>query len=574
MTTPHIYSLLIIAGDYRVVNCFRQALPKSRFQLHFAYTHRDAFFTLQSQRFDGVVVDARMIDRHHHEWTLESVYNHFPKYRYIAYTPDETQIAQITPFTSAILTKLDPRQAMRKVAEVFSLPDGLGDTLALLPQDVTLDQHLARKIEELNTLFALSRSLTQSLDLSEVLNRVVEAAQYLTFADEAYILLTENNQLYLRAQTPITSSTATGLYVATQDKLALHVLDTAQPILIDEDTAHLYDVSISSRALYVPIIFNESVNGVLGVRNAENNVSFDNNHTHLLMNLATFAAIAIENARVHQALEQSLNDLKSAQTRLVHTARLSAMGELASVVAHQMNNPLTTIIAETELMLADEPPTSPRYSGLQAIARTGKRAANVARRLLSIARPIDIHAQPDLIDVVDSWRGVLSLLQPHIEYRGIQLVSNFPPHRIPPVRALKGQLEDIWINLLMNAYDALYGTPNATIGVEIQHISLVQQVEIIVWDNGPGIPPEIQDKIFSPFFTTKPVGEGTGLGLHICREVVANLGGTIDVKSQPAETTKFIIHLPNENVRAIAYQIFINKQSSLNTCYPNLRVGV
>lgn len=547
MNTPHIYSILIIAGDYRVVNCFRQALPKSRFQLHFAYTHRDAFFTLESQTFDGVVIDARMIDRHSHEWTLETIYNHFPKYRYVAYTPNDAQIAHITPLTSTILTKLDPRQAMKRIAEIFSLPEGLGDTLSLLPQDVTLDQHLARKIEELNTLFALSRSLTQSLDLSEVLHRVVESAQYLTFADEAYILLTENNQLYLRAQTPITSNLISASYLATQNKVALDVLNTAQPILIDEDNAHLYDVSGSSRALYVPIIFNESVNGVLGVRNVENNQSFNNNHTHLLMNLATFAAIAIENARIHQDLEQSLNNLKSAQTRLVHTARLSAMGELASVVAHQMNNPLTTIIAETELMLADEPQTSPRYSGLQAIARTGKRAANVARRLLAIARPIDINAQPDLIDVVDSWRGVLSLLQPHIEYRGIQLVTNFPPHRIPPVRAVKGQLEDIWINLLMNAYDALYGTSNATIGVEIQHIPLVHQVEIVVWDNGPGISSEIQEKIFSPFFTTKPVGEGTGLGLHICREVVANLGGTIDVKSQPADTTKFIIHLPNEN---------------------------
>ncbi|MCL4253755.1 MAG: HAMP domain-containing histidine kinase, partial [Anaerolineae bacterium] len=82
----------------------------------------------------------------------------------------------------------------------------------------------------------------------------------------------------------------------------------------------------------------------------------------------------------------------------------------------------------------------------------------------------------------------------------------------------------------------------------IQHIPLVRQVEVVVWDNGPGIPPDIQEKIFSPFFTTKSVGEGTGLGLHICREVVANLGGTIDVKSRPADMTKFIIHLPNENV--------------------------
>lgn len=548
MSASHTYDILIIAGDYRVVNCFRQALPKNRFQLHFAYNHRDAFFMLESQPFDGVVIDGRMVDRYSQRWTLEAVYQRFPLYRYIVYMPDEAQMERITPFTTTILTKADARQAMKRIAEVFSLPEALGDTLSLLPQDVTLDQHLARKIEELNTLFALSRSLTQSLDLNEVLYRVVESAQYLTFADEAYILLIESDQLYLRAKIPNLSDDNASLYVMTQDKVALDVLNTSQPVLVDETNYHRYGSSTSFRALYVPIIFKDVIKGVMGVRNVENEQVFNDNHVHLLINLATFAAIAIENARIHQDLEQSLNNLKAAQTRLVHTARLSAMGELASVVAHQMNNPLTTIIAETELMLADESPNSPRYKGLQAIARTGRRAANVARRLLAIARPVDMNAQPDLIDVVDSWRGVLSLLQPHIEYRGIQLVINFPPYRIPPVRAVKGQLEDIWINLLMNAYDALYGTPDATIGVEIQHIPLIQRIEIIVWDNGPGIPPDIQDKIFSPFFTTKPIGEGTGLGLHICREVVSNLGGTIEVKSQPADTTKFIVHLPNENV--------------------------
>ncbi|PJF29359.1 MAG: hypothetical protein CUN52_08780 [Phototrophicales bacterium] len=547
MTTAHIYSILIVAGDYRVVNCFRQALPKSRFQQAFAYTYRDAMHILDSQSFDGIVIDSRMIDRYDNIWALENIYKRFPHYRYLAYTPDDSQIHHVEFFTPHILTKLDPRQAMRCIADMFSLPDGLGDTLSLLPQDITLDQHLARKIEELNTLFALSRSLTQSLDLIEVLNRVIESAQYLTFADEAYILLTENEQLYLRAQSLNKTKKLQSLHLASQDQVALDVLRTGQSILIDDKNCHLYELPEQHRALYVPIIFNEKVTGVLVVHNTESDSSFNNSHTLLLANLATFAAIAIENARVHQDLEKSLETLRAAQNRLVHTARLSAMGELASVVAHQMNNPLTTIIAETELMLADETPDSPRYKGLQAIARTGKRAANVARRLLAIARPVDINAKPDLIDVVDSWRGVLSLLQPHIEYRGIQLVVHMPTQRIPPVRAVKGQLEDIWINLLMNAYDALFERQNATIGVEVQHIPHAQQVEIIVWDNGPGIPPDIQDKIFNPFFTTKTIGEGTGLGLHICREVVQNLGGTIHVQSQLHTKTQFIIHLPNEN---------------------------
>jgi two-component system NtrC family sensor kinase len=119
----------------------------------------------------------------------------------------------------------------------------------------------------------------------------------------------------------------------------------------------------------------------------------------------------LENATLVHDLELSVRKLRAAQSKLVQTARLSAMGELAAVVAHQINNPLTTIIVDTELMLLDEPENSPRYIALQAIARTGKRAASVARRLLAIARPIDPTARPELIDVLESLGGVLSLMK-------------------------------------------------------------------------------------------------------------------------------------------------------------------
>lgn len=547
MITSHVYTVLLIAGDYALINCVRQALPKTRFQLQFAYTHRDAMFLLESQSFDGVIVDARLIDRHSGQWTLAQIYEQFPDYPYVAYMPDIGQIARVERITTAVFSQLDPRVVMRLIARAFSLPYGVGDTVSLIPKDDNVDQHLARKIEEVNTLFALSRSLTQSLDLNQVLNRVIESAQYLTMADEAVILLAEVDGLYLRAQMTKQAKTVQTLNMLTQDKLALEVNKSRQPILANAPTIKKFGLAQTYSALYVPIILKDRVNGVLGVKNTQEIVPFNDNQMHLLIHLSTFAAIAIENARIHQDLEQSLKNLKAAQTRLVHTARLSAMGELAAVVAHQMNNPLTTIIAETELMLADEPPTSPKRGSLQAIARTGRRAANVARRLLAIARPVDMNADPDYIDVVDSIRTVLSLLQPHIEHRGIHLSVEMPRQKIPPIRAVKGQLEDIWLNLLMNAYDALYGRTGAKMGVKVRYIPEESQVEIIVWDNGPGIPSDIQEKIFSPFFTTKPIGEGTGLGLHICREVVGNLGGSIHVESVPDEQTQFIIYLLTEN---------------------------
>jgi C4-dicarboxylate-specific signal transduction histidine kinase len=104
------------------------------------------------------------------------------------------------------------------------------------------------------------------------------------------------------------------------------------------------------------------------------------------------------------------------------------------------------------------------------------------------------------------------------------------------VRAIKGQLDDIWINLLMNAHDALVGQEGAQIDVEVHYMSASKSIDVIVSDNGPGIPEHIRNEIFSPFFTTKPVGEGTGLGLHICREVVENVGGQISLKETEFNT--------------------------------------
>jgi two-component system NtrC family sensor kinase len=219
---------------------------------------------------------------------------------------------------------------------------------------------------------------------------------------------------------------------------------------------------------------------------------------------------------------------------------------LAAVVAHQINNPLTTIIVDTELMLLDEPQDSQNYGSLMAIARAGKRAANVARRLLAIARPADASTESDLIDVVDTLRGVLSLVQTHIERGSVRITTDLPESSIPRVAAVKGRLDDIWLNLMMNAYDAINssGQADGRIDVKVRFIPEKGSITVEILDNGPGIPDEIKHEIFSPFFTTKPVGEGTGLGLHVCREVVENVGGQITVESKVGEYTRFIVQVP------------------------------
>lgn len=283
--------------------------------------------------------------------------------------------------------------------------------------------------------------------------------------------------------------------------------------------------------------------GIILFADSRRNRVFTERDIDLGRTVVAHAATALENARLVHHLEKSLAELKETQERLVQTARLSAMGELAAAVAHQINNPLTTIMVDSEMMLLDESPDAPNYRSLQAIHRAGKRASGVARRLLAIARPNDPEAPPERIDVVDTIQGVLSLVKAHIERDHIEIVSELP-EELPPIWAVQGQLDDIWLNLVLNAHDALMGCEDAKLGISASHQPETDVLCVVVWDNGPGIPPKIVNDVFKPFFTTKPVGEGTGLGLHICRQTAERVGGSISVESTPGAGARFSVLLP------------------------------
>jgi two-component system NtrC family sensor kinase len=279
------------------------------------------------------------------------------------------------------------------------------------------------------------------------------------------------------------------------------------------------------------------------VNNKNADRTFSDHDTELLQDLAAHAAIAIENARLYRALEISLEELRRTQSKLVQTARLSAMGELAAAVAHQINNPLTTILGDTELILKDLPPGDPSAEALQAILRAGKRAHEVVRRLLTMARQGSPEEIVEPMDVNESIHNTLALVENHLQQGHISL-SVLLESGIPPVTGIRGQLEDVWLNLLLNARDAVANRANPQIGITTTYQSEQDRVEIVVWDNGIGIEEDLLAKVFDPFFTTKPAGEGTGLGLHICRKIVHKCQGSISVQSVYNQGTHFFVYLP------------------------------
>jgi signal transduction histidine kinase len=337
----------------------------------------------------------------------------------------------------------------------------------------------------------------------------------------------------------------------TYDELthAHHKLDAQGYLSLTRETPHaangLLDLLHCHTLLAVPFMQRGQIQGVVLFGDTERAHAFDKRELEIARGLVAQSITALENAQLFHELQLRLQELKETQNRLVQTARLSAMGELAAAVAHQINNPLATIVTDAELVLSDLPKDSRMRNSLEAIQRAGKRAGGVVRRLLAVARAngeADATTYP--IDVIDSIRGTISLVKSHLDRSQVRLNANLTDESLPPVFAAPGQLDDIWLNLILNAHDALVnaGTAQPAVTIDVVY-NQVNQLQVTIRDNGPGVPEHLRDNIFKPFFTTKPPGEGTGLGLHICRQVTEQVGGTIELASHGRGAT-FIVNLP------------------------------
>ena len=249
---------------------------------------------------------------------------------------------------------------------------------------------------------------------------------------------------------------------------------------------------------------------------------------------------ALASARAEQS---ALEQLRSAQSQLAVQDQLASLGMLAAGVAHEINNPLSYVAANLELLeeqLRERADASDMQS-LLAEARQGVlRIGDIVRSLRTLSR-VEEQAQQLSVDLRNVVDVAARMAGNQIRHRARFEVENFsePLH----VRGDAGRLGQVLLNLLINAAQAL---PDNRTENEVVLRALREDDSAIleVHDNGPGIAPEVLPRIFDPFFTTKPVGVGTGLGLSVCRSIIASLGGTLNVHSAPGMGALFRVCLP------------------------------
>jgi signal transduction histidine kinase len=238
-------------------------------------------------------------------------------------------------------------------------------------------------------------------------------------------------------------------------------------------------------------------------------------------------------------LAQSHEQLASAQERLVHTEKLASMGQLSAGVAHEINNPLGTILIYSHMLLKGLKQQDPNRTDLEMIVGEATRCRNIVRSLLDFARQSRVSKTPT--DVAKLIAGVVAVAEPKAAPTNVRVTCDIPPN-LPTMMLDETQVTQALVNLVDNGIDAISGGGHVNISARLDEKG--RHVEIKVTDTGRGMPRESLSKLFTPFFTTKEMGKGTGLGLAIVYGVVKMHSGDISVESEEGKGSAFTIRLP------------------------------
>ncbi len=240
------------------------------------------------------------------------------------------------------------------------------------------------------------------------------------------------------------------------------------------------------------------------------------------------------------SLQQRDTQLREyAQSRIRESERLAITGQLAASVAHELNNPLQGILAYAHMLLERVPPDDPLRPALQKIAAQADRSREIIQGLLEFARPRPPQVRPASVNGI--LQECLALLEHQAMFHNIRLIRNLQPD-LPPAVVDPAQMQQVFMNILVNAAEAMDGTGTLIASTRFDPAS--QMIHIAISDTGRGIRPEDLERIFDPFFSTKPSGRGIGLGLAISYRIVQEHRGAISVQSEVGRGTTFTVSLP------------------------------
>jgi signal transduction histidine kinase len=265
---------------------------------------------------------------------------------------------------------------------------------------------------------------------------------------------------------------------------------------------------------------------------------------HLLNIVANQVAIAVENSRLYDGVKRQMVELKQAQAQIIQSAKLAAIGELVANIAHEINNPLTSVLGFASFLVERLGPADPMREELSLIQEEATRARDIVRDLLQFSRQSDfLPAMADLNAIVEQ---VVAMLRRQGAVSSITVTEDYASD-LPLVEVDVSRLKQVFVNILNNAIHVM----PAGGSMRIRTTLVDNAVWIAFTDTGGGIHADHLAKIFDPFFTTKQDVSGTGLGLSVSLGIVQSHGGTIDVETEVGQGSTFTVKLPIGGVKSV-----------------------
>jgi signal transduction histidine kinase len=409
------------------------------------------------------------------------------------------------------------------------------------------ESSLSQGNRDLFVLHTAGLDLMESLDLQGLLSKIAARAEDLIRAETTAVasmdpktiglqylgVAGEKGAVLAARKTPLESG---GIY----NWLASY----GTPLLVPDattdfrlDAAEMRAMGIRS-LMAVPMWSSNRMIGILTAVNKKGGDKFDKHDLRLLTVFSNIVGAALQNAFLYGDLKDKMEELRNTQQQLIHSTKMAAIGELAANVAHEVNNPLTSVLGYTSHLIRTRGLPAESLQKLHLMEQETLRVRKIIRNLLDFARSRT--SRKRVGDVVQPLQETTALLHGVAERSKVKIVEEYPDNPVQ-IEMDHNEMKQVFINIVNNAIHAM--PQGGTLRIRVGVLS-AQQVAIEFADTGTGVPDDLRQKIFQPFFSTKSEGNGTGLGLSISERIVQSHGGTIQVESSEGRGAVFLVLLP------------------------------
>ncbi len=535
--------ILIVDDEEDILEIYERTLKKEGYNLFLTLSPEVAFEKIQNDYFDLVIVDIRM-----------------PGMDGIKLLEN---IKKFSPSTDAIIITGYPAtdtavQALRLGAFDYVIKPFTIEELIITVKRCFTERSLSAEniyLRRIAALYEVSKAMSTTTNLDMLIQLILDLMMKETKADNASLMLVDQKEQELRIKSAVglPQEIINSSRIKIGESISGYVVEKGEPLLLvggvkdDKRFKNLVVKEKISSAIIVPLKLKGRVIGVLNLSSYSKEDNFSEKDLQLFTIFAEQAAVMISDSQMHAELQKRLLELESAyerlrisQEQLLRSEKLSAVGQLAAGVAHEINNPLATLLGYVQVLQREVQKDDKKSKYLGIMEGEINRVSRIVHGLLDFARQREPRLERLNINEVIEDTLIITEHQLH-RFHEIKIEKNLSQD-ILDIFGDRAQLQQVFINLIINASQAMPqgGILKITTKMDGEVEYLIQKIaqehsprKVIVEfkDTGSGIPPEIQGKIFDPFFTTKDPGKGTGLGLSVAYSIVERNHGKIIVES-------------------------------------------